>query len=217
MTPWIIWTVALLVYLLFRWWYDSHAAPLTRQEIERFLATLHESHHEAANSIEVWRRFLEADDGREFFMVNLVKVQPESVTDPRSGEPVPGSVLFRRYARRFLPVLLRHAGHPVMAGRKVGGYVDAWNVAPDPEWTLFGLMRYRSRRDLLKLVEHPAFKAAHPEKQLGTAATFSFPAQPMVALHAGPRVAVALGLALVAALLHLMHLIHLAPLTSAAG
>jgi hypothetical protein len=90
-----------------------------------------------------------------------------------------------------------------MVGRKVGGYVDAWNTAPDPGWTIFGLMRYRSRRDMMKLVMDPAFMDTHPEKILGTLATFSFPTQRMVSLYLSPRVTVALLLALLAALTHL--------------
>lgn len=199
----MLWAATAAIYLLFRFWYDSRSGPLSPEEIEGALADLHDRLEETGNDVEVLRTFLGTDDGREFLMVNLVKVQPEIVTDPGSGQPIPGSALFRRYARRFMPVLLRHGGHPVMIGRKVGGYLDAWNVAPDPGWTVSGLMRYRSRRDFMNLVRDPAFTAAHPEKILGTLATFSFPAQSMVMLSPGPRITVALVLALVAALVHL--------------
>jgi hypothetical protein len=104
-------------------------------------------------------------------------------------------------------VLFRTGGHPGFVGRKVGGYIDAWNVPPDPDWGLFGLMRYRSRRDLLRLVMDPAFKDTHPEKILGTLATFSFPSQRMVSFYLGPRISVALVLALLAALGHLALLV----------
>src|SRR3546814_1128336 len=72
---------------------------------------------------------------------------------------------------------MRRGGHPLFVGRKVGGYIDAWNTPADPGWTLFGTMRYRSRRDLIHMAGDPAFRAVHPAKLLGTAATFSFPAQ----------------------------------------
>ncbi len=47
-------------------------------------------------------------------------------------------------------------------------------------WTIFGLMRYRSRRDMMKLVMDPAFMEGHPDKLRGTLATFSFPAQRII-------------------------------------
>ena len=207
MAPWTIWATALAVYVVFRWWYDNWSGPLKPAEVEAFMQQVASRFAGTGNSPEVLRAFLEADDGREFLMVNLVKVQTEPVVDPVSGQRVPGVELFRRYAKRFVPVLFRTGGHPGFVGRKVGGYIDAWNVPPDPEWSLFGLMRYRSRRDLLRLVMDPAFKDTHPEKMLGTLATFSFPSQRMVSFYLGPRISVALVLALLAALGHLALLV----------
>ena len=207
MAPWTIWAAALAVYVVFRWWYDNWSGPLKPAEVEAFMQQVASRFAGTGNSPEVLRAFLEADDGREFLMVNLVKVQTEPVVDPVSGQRVPGVELFRRYAKRFVPVLFRTGGHPGFVGRKVGGYIDAWNVPPDPEWSLFGLMRYRSRRDLLRLVMDPAFKDTHPDKILGTLATFSFPSQRMVSFYLGPRISVALVLALLAALGHLALLV----------
>ena len=203
MAPWMCWAAALVAYRLFRWWYDNWSGPLQPAEIDACMEQLADRFAGTGNSPEVLRAFLEADDGREFLMVNLVKVQTAEVMDPASGQSVPGVELFKRYAKRFLPVLLRTGGHPGFVGRKVGGYVDAWNVAPDPEWSLFGLMRYRSRRDLVRLVMDPAFQDTHPAKILGTLATFSFPSQRMVSFYLGPRISVALVLALLAALGHI--------------
>jgi hypothetical protein len=155
------------------------------------------------NSPEVLRAFLEADDGREFVMLNLVKAQMEQVEDPKTGHMVQGFDLLKRYSQRFMPVLFRNGGHPAMVGRKVGGYIDAWNTEADPDWTIFGLMRYRSRRDMIKLVTDPAFMEGHPDKLLGTLATFSFPTQRVLSLYLSPRITVALVLALIAALGHL--------------
>jgi hypothetical protein len=64
-------------------------------------------------------------------------------------------------------------------------------------------MRYRSRRDMMQLVMNPAFMEGHPDKLLGTLATFSFPTQRVVSFYVSPRVTVALVLALIAALSHI--------------
>ncbi len=110
----------------------------------------------------------------------------------------------RRYSDPFVRALLRKGGHPGMVGAKVGPYVDAWNVEGDPGWSIFGLMRYRSRRDMLAMVRDPRFTEIHPYKLLGIPTTFSFPTQRQVSVYMGPRVWVALVLALAAALVQLM-------------
>lgn len=202
MTGWMIWGGALLLYALFRLWYDNWRGPLSTAEIDAFMAEV-SGRFSGGNDPAVLRAFLEADDGKEFVMLNLVKVAQGKVADPVTGELVDGSAMMRRYSDPFVRRLLRRGGHPGMVGRKVGPYVDAWNVEADPGWSLFGLMRYRSRRDMIAMVRDPLFAEVHPYKLLGIPTTFSFPTQRQVSLYLGPRVWVALVLALGAALLQL--------------
>ena len=96
--------------------------------------------------------------------------------------------------------LFLHGGHPALAARPAGGYVDAWNAAPDPGWTIVGYMRYRSRRDMMELAGDPRFRAIHVFKMAGTHTTFSFPTRPIIMTLMGPRIYVGLILALIAAL-----------------
>ena len=202
MTAWWIWGSALALYLLFRLWYDGLRRPLTKAEIDAFLDEVH-SRYGGGNDPSALRAFLEADDGKEFVMLNLVKVAEGMVEDPDTGEQVPGRTMMRRYSDPFVKALLAKGGHPGMVGRKVGPYVDAWNVEADPGWSIFGLMRYRSRRDLIAMVRNPLFAKVHPYKLLGIPTTFSFPTQRQVSVFMGPRMWVALVLALGAALVQI--------------
>jgi hypothetical protein len=199
-----IWLAAIAAYLAFRAWYDNWRGPLGPEEVEACLKRLEASGFTDAEELETLRRFLEEDDGREFVMLNLVRLAPGPVPHPETGEPTPSRKLLRGYLGTFLPQLLRRAGHPLLQARKVGGYVDAWNVEPDPGWSFMGYMRYRSRRDLVELVATPSFAAGHPFKAAALPSTFSFPTQPVLSLYAGPRIWVGLVLALVAALAHLV-------------
>lgn len=199
---WWIWGSALALYGLFRLWYDGVRRPLTRAEINAFFDEVH-SKYGGGNDPALLRAFLEADDGKEFVMLNLVKIEEGMVKDPDTGEQVPGRAMMRRYSDPFVRALLGRGGHPVMVGRKVGPYVDAWNVETDPGWSIFGLMRYRSRRDLIAMVANPLFAHVHPYKLLGIPTTFSFPTQREVSVYIGPRVWVALVLALGAALVQI--------------
>ncbi|MEN9718941.1 MAG: hypothetical protein RIQ99_1819 [Pseudomonadota bacterium] len=209
MTGGMIWGGAAVLYVLFRLWYDNWRGPLTKAEIDAFFDTVR-GKFEGGNDPEVLRSFLEADDGKEFVMLNLVRIEPGMVPDPQTGEPVTGHSMMRRYSDPFVRRLMRRGGHPGMVGRKVGPYIDAWNVEGDPGWSIFGLMRYRSRRDMVRMAADPLFRDVHPYKLLGIPVTFSFPTQRQVSIFAGPRVTVALVLALAAALLHLATLTVLA-------
>jgi len=203
MSGWVIWGTALALYGLFRLWYDNWRGPLTKAEIDAFFEKVAGQYGEGTNDPAALRAFLEADDGREFVMLNLVKIAPGTVSDPQTGEPVPGEAMMRRYSDPFVRRLMLRGGHPGMVGRKVGPYVDAWRVEPDPGWSIFGLMRYRSRRDMIRMASDPLFREVHPYKLLGIPTTFSFPTQRQVSLYASPRLTVALVLALGAALVHL--------------
>jgi len=202
-----IWLGAALVYSAFRAWYDNWRGPIRADEIDRFLKVVEGTPSAALNDPGTLRRFLEADDGREFFMLNLVRLSPTEVPHPKTGEPTRAATLMREYIRGFLPGLIRHGDHPALQATKVGGYLDAWNAAPDPGWTVIGVMRYRSRRDMTELVMDPRFTAAHPFKVAAMPVTLSFPMAPGLALLVGPRVWVALVLALAAALAHLVLLV----------
>jgi hypothetical protein len=200
---WWIWVVALGLYIVFRLWYDNWQGPLSPQEVSDLMDQVSDLKMSEYSDPQDLRAFLDADDGKEFVMVNLVRVHTGEVAHPHTGKPTKGIDLLREYGNSFVKVLFKHGGHPVLAMRKVGGYIDAWNTEADPNWTIFGLMRYRSRRDMMKLVMDPSFMEGHPDKLLGTLATFSFPTQRVLSLYVSPRVTVALVVALLAALAHI--------------
>ena len=197
------WLPAVAAYVLFLLWYQNWRGPLTRAEIDAFMAEARVQDAGKTNDLDIVRAFLEKDDGREFVMLNLVRIAPGMVADPETGAPTPGRVLMNRYSTPFIKRLILRGGHPAIVARKVGGYVDAWHVAPDPGWTIMGYMRYRSRRDMAKLAFDPRFRDIHKFKIAGTAETFSFPTQPMLTLFVGPRIWVPLALALMAAVANL--------------
>jgi len=198
-----IWLAAGMIYVAFRAWYDNWRGALRPKEIAGFIQQVESSGLGGADAVDGLREFMENDDGREFVMLNLVRLDPDPPPHPATGEPTPAEELLSGYLGTFLPQLARRAGHPLLQARKVGAYIDSWNVEPDPGWSFMGFIRYRSRRDLMALVTAPGFHDAHPFKIAAMPNTFSFPTQPTISLYAGPRVWVALVLALIAALVHL--------------
>lgn len=198
-----IWLGAAGLYALFLAWYQNLRGRITAAEIERHLVRLEALGVSTPDERRVLRAFLEADDGREFLMLNLIRVSREPIRNPASGELEPARRVLERYTGPFLRALFRRAGHPAFLGFPLGGFVDTWGFDPGPGWTMTGLMRYRSRRDLIELVATEMFAGAHPFKHAAMPISCAFPIG-RIRLFAGPRVLLGLLLALAAALAHLL-------------
>ena len=208
-----VWGVALLGYAAFLGWYVNWRGPLSRAEIETLMAQMLASNvgHGDQDEMPVIRRFLEEDDGREFFMLNVIRLSETDVADPVSGEIRPVRQVMAGYTRMFMPALFARGGHPALAARRIGGMVDTWGLKEVPEWSMMGYIRYRSRRDLAHLVCNPRFSGAHAFKFAAMPQTFNFPTRPMVMTLAGPRIWVGLSFALVAAMAQIALLLSAAP------
>ncbi len=204
MTIWI-WALAALVYAIFIGWYRNWRGALSPAEADAMMTRIRAANPalRAHGDEDALRDFLARDDGREFFMLNLVKLSPAPVLDPKTNTIRPARDVLGDYTRPFVGALMRRAGHPAFVARKAGGYLDTWGVEPDPGWAIVGLMRYRSRRDLAELIANPEFAGHHASKIAAIPATFSFPTQPIATMSAGPGLAVALLLALLAALVEI--------------
>jgi hypothetical protein len=197
-----IWLGALAAYALFLAWHENWRGKLSPAEIDDIMEKITALHalEKEGNDPKIIRAFLEADDGREFFMLNIIRLSQGDVAAPLTGEMLPARKVMEGYTKKFLPAVFARGGYPAIAARRVGGYFDAWGVEADPGWTMMGYMRYRSRRDLAQLVSHPSFSGAHEFKYAAMPQTFNFPTQPIMRSLMGPRVWVGLMIALVAAL-----------------
>lgn len=197
-----VWGVALAAYGLFLAWYVNWRGPLRPAEVEAFMARIAatDAGDNGRNEMETLRRFLGADDGREFFMLNIVRMASHDVPDPVTGQLRSPRKVMAGYTKMFMPALFARGGHPALAARKIGGFFDTWGMEDSPEWSIVGYMRYRSRRDLAILVCDPRFSGAHDFKFAAMPQTFNFPTRPMIMTLAGPKVWAALTLALLAAL-----------------
>lgn len=194
------WAAAAILYAVFLAWHQNWRGRLSPAEIEATLAKLQAqgAGDNGRNDLSTLKAFLQADDGRPFHMLNVVRLASGPVRDPLGREGSARQVM-AGYTRMFLPALLARGGYPAFAARKVGGYFDTWGVEPGPDWSFIALMRYRSRRDLAKLVCDPRFSGAHEFKFAAMPQTFNFPAHRLGGLMIQPPVWVAIVLGLAAA------------------
>lgn len=188
-----IWGTAALCYALFLWWYVGFRRKVSAAEVDAMMVFLQDKGHLTEQQKENLRQFLVNDDGRDFVMVNLLRLQTP-LTESRDK--------LRAYQKIFLGGLLRKAGHPILIARAAGGYIE--NIACDDadQWSAAGLVRYRSRRDLLEMLPETVGSQHHGLKLAALDKTFAFPASPWFVLG-GPRMVCPLVLLLIAALLHL--------------
>jgi hypothetical protein len=187
---WQIWATAATLYALFHAWYVGVGRRLSTQEIER-LMTLLDSHGAEPAQREGLRSFLQQDTGRSFVMVNLLQL-----AEPKAK----AREAMALYQKRFLGRLLRHAGHPLFLGRAASARnIEQWGIEADG-WDVVGLIRYRSRRDLARMVEF-SFRedAVRAAKHQALQKTFAVPVDPWM-VTGGVCVVVALTLALLASI-----------------
>jgi hypothetical protein len=206
-----IWLFAAALYACFLAWYQNWRPALSAREVDDLISRISRSGLNKQNETEDLGRletFLRADDGREFYMLNLVRIAPHNIADPVTGQQRPARQVLESYTKSFLAALFRRGGHPALVARKVGGYLDAWGVEADPGWTIIGYMRYRSRRDLAQLVAAPEFAGSHVFKHAAMPNTLSFPTHIQITSFFGPTSWVAIMLALIAALAHIFLVIH---------
>jgi hypothetical protein len=123
-----VWGVALLVYGAFLAWYVNWRGPLSKAEVEALMARMRANNvgHGDQDEMPVIQRFLEEDDGREFYMLNVIRMSDSDVADPVTGKMRPAREIMAGYTRMFMPALFARGGHPALAARRVGGMVDTW-------------------------------------------------------------------------------------------
>ncbi len=167
--------IIVILYVLFWGWYTGRQKPLSQQEIEHYLQKLTkmESDEIVLNRIQ---EFMRSDTGKSFVMVNLLYLQ-----DTKPNEE-PASEILQKYSNVFLKKLLRRAGHPIGIGDVAGEAVELWGLKDDAKWTNVGLVRYRSRRDMIEMVIDPIFAEIHPFKQQALQKTIAVPVSPWFSL-----------------------------------
>ena len=167
----------LLVYLAFLGWYNGHAVALKPAEIDGYISRIRSIAKAAGitpdeNLVNELRQLAASDDGKEFFMLNLINYHQQAQYPAGSGFSGTGLEADERYNRAIVPLLLKHGGHPVFLGTPMGRFIDQ---VGDVHWQRVALVRYRSRRDLLKMVTDVAAKPIAIHKWASIEKTQVFP------------------------------------------
>jgi hypothetical protein len=128
--------------------------------------------------------FMDADDGRPFYMVNLLQYRATAaypdglLPDGTPAAGMTGREAGQRYTRIVIPELLKRGCYPVFAARKVVNFLSAGAGTDFFEEVV--VVRYRSRRDLLAMAAGRAFLAGVPHKWASLEKTVAVPCRLML-------------------------------------
>lgn len=110
------------------------------------------------------RQWLESDDGKPVYMLNLMRYYPELRRFPGapeiSGTPVEANA---KYESVVVPMLLQVGGQAVYAGASKNGNLMEYGPELD-NWNRVLLVRYPSRRAFLDLVTREDYAPIEPYK-----------------------------------------------------
>jgi hypothetical protein len=201
------WSLIVVLYVAFFSWYTSFGGPLSAEEIARYTEVLRRV-SASPERLAIWTRFMETDTGDDFAMLNAIELRdvPDQVPGVEPGET--SSEVLSRYTTPFMASAMRNAAHPAMYGFAAGNAMDLWGIDGATEWTHGGLVRYRSRRDLMnQLVAISEMKDAkiHGFKIAAMEKTVAYPLDPWYQLG-DPRFVLALVLAIAGLSIHVFAL-----------
>ena len=199
----IIWLTAFLLYAIFWLWYVGIRKPLSKTEIDHYLAELKKYNNNSSQGLNDLREFLENDTGKSFVMVNsiLLKEKPDLVDGVKEGDSSLKTLI--AYHKPFMKMMLKRGGIGIFQGRVAGKSVDVIGIDNAEEWKISGINRFRSRRDLMEILIHPTFHEKHELKFAALSKSIAYPVDPWFQLG-GLTLVVGLALALVAAITHIL-------------
>lgn len=194
-TATIIWSAVALIYAVFWAWYVGLKGKLPETEVERYMQRF-EALRLSTEQLAILRHFLAKDDGREWFMINLLELKSPKRESAK---------LLQSYSKTFMAGMFKRAGHPFFVANAKAKNIENLHCEQADNWTSTGIVRYRSRRDLAEVLLVTFGSDHHADKLASLEKTFAFPATTSL-LIGSPRVLVAMGLALIAALCQILFL-----------
>src|SRR5215472_15225396 len=155
----IFFAVLVVLYVAFLAWHSQGAGKLTQAEIDQYVAIIEELPlpKKAVQAFTArLRPWAEADDGKPFYMFNLIHFFPKLQMFPGAlefkGTPEQANA---HYEKSLIWLWLSHASYPTFIG--VPQARNLINMQTERTWENMIVVRYPSRRTFLKLISHPTY------------------------------------------------------------
>jgi hypothetical protein len=170
-----------VVYLAFLLWYGGSGDPLTPVEREAYLARLADLAEQRGEENPEIRDAFEAlfsqDDGNEYFMINLMKFREEALYPEGYDYDDDVEAAAARYSAGVVPALIKRGSIPILVADIEGRFIDFEGA---DEWDQVGIVRYRSRRDMIEMALELGERDLGIHKWASIEKTHVFPAEPMI-------------------------------------
>lgn len=159
----------LIFFAMFAWQHPGAlGSRLKPAEIERYLVGVERNipgtPREKADAVARVRAWALADDGRPFYMLNLMRFRPRVLAmpggPPTSMTPEEANAI---YEAKGLPAVLGLGGTAPFVGASQGRAVLTIDAAEE-RWSRVLVVRYPNRRAFLKLVSDPGYGKLAPYK-----------------------------------------------------
>ena len=173
-----VWLAPVLLYLIFFSWYTNLKGPLSSEEINHFVDILEANGSTHDRIVEI-NRFMEEDDGKHFYMMNLLDLTDNPPELPATGLDASAEELMTHYMEYMSPALFSRACHPAFFGRVVADALDLSGIENAESWDQAALYRYRSRRDMIAIATNPKFLERHDYKIASLEKTIASPVKPL--------------------------------------
>ena len=173
-----IWLGPALFYLIFFSWYTNLKGPLSLEEIDHFVDILEANGSTPDRMVEI-KRFMEKDDGKHFYMMNLLDLTDNPPVLPATGPDASAEDLMVHYTEFMFPELFSRACHPIFFGRVLADALDLSGIENAESWDQAALFRYRSRRDMIAIVTNSKFLERHDYKIASLEKTIANPVKPL--------------------------------------
>ena len=170
-----IWLPISFLYLIFFLWYTNLSGPLSDEEIKLFEETFIE--RSDMERKEILLNFMKEDDGRDFYMINLLDNKESPITMEATGEGATAMDLQAHYMEYMFPEMLKRATHPIFFENVLGSALDILAAPGMENWEIVAIFRYRSRRDLFEIGANPIFFERHDYKIEGLDKTIAIPVE----------------------------------------
>ena len=173
----IHWYFFIFFYVFFFIWYTNLSGPLNDKEIKFFMKVISERAVNDEQRMERLRKFMEEDDGKDFFMVNFLDYNDTPETMPATGKGASSSNLMNYYMEYMYPEMFKRASHPVFFSDVFFPAMDIVSAEGMEDWDNVALVRYRSRKDMLQIGLNPIFDERHPYKIEALDKTIAIPVE----------------------------------------
>ncbi|MFT7671415.1 MAG: hypothetical protein ACI8X5_004133 [Planctomycetota bacterium] len=140
------------------WLYAFSQSPLSAEEVDRYIERIEAHAHKPGGRHDMaeLRRFLDSDDGRAFYTVNLYEFNDRAQYFDDQPHQESGREAFGRFSKVMLRLLAKRASHPILG--------SDWADIASSGWDRIVVVRYRSRRDIAEIFASPEFSEASAHK-----------------------------------------------------